>query len=172
MVHSKFNRFICLDDNTTCRLFHGQHISTFDANQDFQWAFPKGTFNKVPSSPNLVVYNGFGDFNFTAERLAFIDGDQDVWNGLCYHSPLAPARKQTLNSQPELLITGAGHHWDSAGILDVEAEPQFIREAHLWEIRTVKKWLREFDSWKSSKKALKGRPLNIPLKGALSLRGI
>ncbi|TRX91921.1 hypothetical protein FHL15_007240 [Xylaria flabelliformis] len=119
------------------------------------WAFPEGKYNKVPPSPNLDVYNSFGDFNFTADRLAFIDGDQDVWNGLCYHSPLAPARRQTSDLHPELFITGAGHHWDSSGILDVEAEPQFIREAHLWEIRTVKKWLREFHSWKPTRKVPK-----------------
>ncbi|GAW24549.1 hypothetical protein ANO14919_141360 [Xylariales sp. No.14919] len=125
-----------------------------DASYEQQWctwAFPKGAYNRVPSSPNLDVYNSFGDFNFTADRLAFIDGDQDVWNGLCYHSPLALTRRQTSDLHPELLVTGAGHHWDSYGILDVESEPQFIREAHLWEIRTVKKWLREFDSWKSRK---------------------
>ncbi|KAI0195081.1 peptidase S28 [Xylaria flabelliformis] len=126
------------------------------------WAFPEGKYNKVPSSPNLDVYNSFGDFNFTADRLAFIDGDQDVWNGLCYHSPLAPARRQTSDLHPELFITGAGHHWDSSGILNVEAEPQFIREAHLWEIRTVKKWLREFHSWKPTRKAPKvKRSLNF-----------
>ncbi|KAJ8119937.1 hypothetical protein ONZ43_g3225 [Nemania bipapillata] len=107
-----------------------------------QWAFPKGKYNKVPASPDLNVYNSFGDFNFSANRLAFVDGDQDVWNGLCYHSPLAPARRQTSDLHPELFITGSGHHWDSYGILNVDAEPQFIREAHLWEIRTVKQWLQ------------------------------
>ena len=36
----------------------------------------------------------------------------------------------------------------SYGILDVAAEPQFIRETHYWEIRTVQRWLREFKQWK------------------------
>ncbi|KAI3336489.1 peptidase S28 [Xylariaceae sp. AK1471] len=147
-------------------------VDTSYEQQWCTWAFPRGKYNKVPSSPDIDLYNSFGGFNFTAERLAFIDGDQDVWNGLCYHSPLAPARNLTLNSQPELLITGSGHHWDSSGILNVEAEPQFIREAHLWEIRTVKKWLRDFDSWKSPKKALRREPLHNPLKGVRSLDGI
>ncbi|KAI0535231.1 extracelular serine carboxypeptidase-like protein [Xylaria digitata] len=126
-------------------------IDTSYEQQWCKWAFPKGEYNKIPSSPNLDVYNSFGSFNFTAERLAFIDGDQDVWNGLCYHSPMAPARRQTSDLRPELLITGAGHHWDSSGILNVEAEPQFIQEAHLWEVRTVKKWLRDFGTWKPGK---------------------
>ncbi|KAH8167179.1 hypothetical protein CIB48_g1093 [Xylaria polymorpha] len=130
-------------------------VDTSYEQQWCTWAFPKGEYNKIPRSPDLAFYNSFGDFNFTADRLAFIDGDQDVWNGLCYHSPLAPARRQTSDLHPELFITGAGHHWDSSGILNVEAEPQFIREAHLWEIRTVKLWLREFDSWKSRRKALR-----------------
>ncbi|KAJ2990867.1 hypothetical protein NUW58_g2743 [Xylaria curta] len=125
-------------------------IDTSYEQQWCTWAFPEGKYNKIPPSPDLDLYNGFGDLNFTADRLAFIDGDQDVWNGLCYHSPLAPLRRQTSDLHPELFITGAGHHWDSYGILNVETEPQFIREAHLWEIRTVKKWLREFGSWKHS----------------------
>lgn len=127
-------------------------VDTSYEQQWCKWAFPAGKYNRIPSSPNLSAYKTFGDFRLSADRLAFIDGDQDVWNGLCYHSPLAPARTETSDLRPELLITGAGHHWDSTGILNVEAEPQFIREAHLWEIRTVKKWLKEFDSWKASKR--------------------
>ncbi|KAI1374948.1 peptidase S28 [Hypoxylon crocopeplum] len=117
-----------------------------------RWAFPPGRHNKIPSSPDIGAYNDFGAFNLRADRLAFIDGDQDVWNDLCYHSNFAPPRTVSTDLQPELLITGAGHHWDSSGILDVEAEPQFIREAHKWQIKTVKKWLKDFDAWKKSKK--------------------
>ncbi|KAI0402622.1 extracelular serine carboxypeptidase-like protein [Xylaria palmicola] len=135
---------------------HSLHLTSPPINHDNagtdtndpQWAFPEGKYNKIPASPDLGLYTSFGDFNFTADRLAFIDGDQDVWNGLCYHSPQAPARRQTSDLHPELFITGAGHHWDSYGIQDVDGEPQFIREAHQWEIRTVKKWLRAFDAWK------------------------
>ncbi|KAI1337974.1 serine carboxypeptidase S28-domain-containing protein [Xylariaceae sp. FL0016] len=128
-------------------------IDTSYEQQWCTWAFPDGEYNKIPSSPDIDTYNSFGGFNFSADRLAFIDGDQDVWNGLCYHSDLAPPRQQTSDLHPEMFITGAGHHWDSYGILDVDAEPQFIREAHYWEIRTVKKWLRDFSSWKPEKKA-------------------
>ncbi|KAI1073846.1 serine carboxypeptidase S28-domain-containing protein [Whalleya microplaca] len=128
-------------------------VDTSYEQQWCTWAFPDGKYNSVPSSPDLEVYRSFGGFNFTADRLAFIDGDQDVWNDLCYHSNFAPPRTESSDLHPELLITGAGHHWDSSGILDVEAEPQFIREAHKWEIRTVKKWLRDFDTWKRSKRA-------------------
>lgn len=114
------------------------------------WGFPPGQHNSIPPSPELWRYNAFGGYNVTAPRLAHIDGDQDVWLDLCYHSNLAPKRfsvdpvEESLH--PQLLIAGAGHHWDSAGILDVEAEPQFIRNAHLWEIRTVKKWLEQCKS--------------------------
>ncbi|KAK0848206.1 hypothetical protein LTR03_005889 [Friedmanniomyces endolithicus] len=45
---------------------------------------------------------------------------------------------------PQLLIAGAGHHWESYGIRNVSAEPQFIRNAHLWEIRIVEDWLKEW----------------------------
>lgn len=64
----------------------------------------------------------------------------DVWLDLCYHSHLAPLRTSS-DLHPELLLAGAGHHWDSYGILNVSAEPLFIQQAHLWEIRTVQKWL-------------------------------
>ena len=114
-----------------------------------EWAFPKGQFNSIPDTPELDHYNQYGDLNFTADRLAFIDGNTDVWLDVCYHSNDAPARYST-DLNPEYLIAGAGHHWDSYGILDVAAEPQFIEQAHLWEIRTVRKWLRDFTSWKSN----------------------
>jgi hypothetical protein len=64
----------------------------------------------------------------------------DVWLDLCFHSDQAPPRVSS-DLHPELLIPGAGHHWDSYGILNISAEPQYIQQAHLWEIRTVKKWL-------------------------------
>ena len=113
-----------------------------------EWAFPDGTYNSIPSTPNLSYYNNYGDFNISADRLALIDGNTDVWLDVCYHSNDAPPRYSS-DLHPEYLIAGAGHHWDSYGILDVQAEPQFIEQAHLWEIRTVLKWLRDFKSWKS-----------------------
>lgn len=116
------------------------------------WAFPAGTHNKIPSTPDLDAYNKFGGNSVIADRLAHIDGEQDVWLPLCYHADSAPKRF-TRNAtdaylHPQLLITGGGHHWDSYGILDVEAEPSFIREAHHWEIRVVKKWIEMFDDQK------------------------
>ncbi|KAI0129489.1 extracelular serine carboxypeptidase-like protein [Xylariales sp. AK1849] len=122
-------------------------VDTSYEQQWCTWAFPDGEYNKIPSSPDVDGYNAFGGYNFEADRLAFIDGDQDVWLDLCYHSNFAPARTESTDLHPQYLITGAGHHWDSYGILDVEAEPQFIREAHKWEIRTVKKWLKDFGNW-------------------------
>ena len=112
-----------------------------------RWAFPPGKYNTIPSTPDLTYYNRYGDFNISADRLALIDGNIDPWLDVCYHSNDAPPRYST-DLHPEYLIAGAGHHWDSYGILDVEAEPQFIQQAHLWEIRTVRKWLRDFSSWK------------------------
>lgn len=111
------------------------------------WAFPPGKYNSIPSTPNLSYWNKYGGYSVTARGLAHVDGDQDVWLDLCYHSNDAPLRQST-DSEPELLITGSGHHWDSYGILDVEGEPQFIREAHKWEIRIVQRWLQNFSSWK------------------------
>jgi hypothetical protein len=111
------------------------------------WAFPPGEFNSIPSTPDLSWYNRYGGFDFKADRLALIDGDQDVWLDVCYHSNLAPSPRYSDvdGNQVEHLITGGGHHWDSYGIKNVEAEPQFIRDAHLWEIRTVKRWLKQWE---------------------------
>ncbi|KPI34765.1 putative serine protease K12H4.7 [Cyphellophora attinorum] len=105
---------------------------------------------------NLTHYNKYGDLNITGERLAFIDGSSDVWLDVCYHSTLTntsanrvanPNSNATAASEVEAyLINGGGHHWDSYGILDVDAEPDFIMQAHLWEIKVVKKWLDAFTS--------------------------
>lgn len=111
------------------------------------WAFPNGKYNQIPSTPNLNAFNKYGSFNISADRLAFIDGGVDVWLDLCYHSNFAPLRTSS-DLHPEYLIAGGGHHWDSAGILDVAAEPIYIQQAHLWEIKTVQKWLRTFPDWK------------------------
>ena len=78
-----------------------------------------------------------------------MDGSADVWKDLTYHSDLAPPRYWS-KDHPEYLINGAGHIWDIWSEDDLATEPQYIREAHLFEIRTVTKWLDGFKSWNSS----------------------
>lgn len=111
------------------------------------WAFPAGKHNKIPSTPQLSEYNKYGGYNIQADRLALIDGSTDVWLDLCYHSELAPKPRISSDLHPSYLIAGGGHHWDSYGIKNVTAEPAYIREAHLWEIRTVRRFV---DMWKKS----------------------
>ncbi|KAF2725215.1 extracelular serine carboxypeptidase [Polychaeton citri CBS 116435] len=111
------------------------------------WAFPRGKLSSIPESPNIGLIERYGGYTVKADRLAFIDGDQDVWNDLCYHSEFAPKRHQDVEGlHPELLITGGGHHWDSYSLTysNLANEPQFIRAAHDWEIRTVKRWLQDW----------------------------
>jgi len=110
------------------------------------WAYPPGKHNKIPSSPNLHEFSKYGGFDLTADRLAFIDGDIDPWLDLTVHSHSAP-QKASSDLHPQYLIAGAGHHWDSYGIKNISAEPLFIQQAHLWEIRTVQKWLKTFKNW-------------------------
>ena len=114
------------------------------------WAFPPGKYNKIPSSPDLNMINKYGGYNVSQVRLAHIDGDNDVWLDICYHSNDAPLRYTpsytNAYAYPQLLINGAGHHWDSnglGGLKNVSLEPQFIQNAHLWEIRIVQQWMRE-----------------------------
>lgn len=109
-------------------------------------AFPPGAYNSIPPLPDVDGWNAYGGYGFEADRLAFVDGAQDPWLDGCYHSDLAP-RRYSSDLHPSYLILDGGHHWDSYGIQDLPAEPQFVREAHYWEIRTVKKWLRDFSSW-------------------------
>lgn len=112
------------------------------------WAFPPGETNSIPATPDLTTYSRYGDFNLSAPRLALIDGGVDVWKDLCYHSSHAPMRY----GPNQYLIAGGGHHWDSYGILDIDAEPDYIKAAHQWEIRMVKIWLAEFESYQAQKK--------------------
>ena len=114
------------------------------------WAFGDG----VPSNgPNTTHYEQYGGYNISAPRLAFIDGAADVWNELCYHGTNATAAHNNLRyGDNQLLITGAGHHWDSYGILNISAEPDQIRAAHEWEIRQVNNWLQEWDQMHGSMK--------------------
>lgn len=114
-------------------------------------AFPPGKYNAIPPSPlTETLWNAYGGYELQADRLAFIDGEHDPWLDGCYHANTAPAAEQVRYSSdlhPEYLIVNGGHHWDSYGQLDIPGEPQFIRETHYWQIRTVNKWLREFGNW-------------------------
>ena len=107
------------------------------------WSFPPGTFNAIPSTPNLQETLKYGGF-VEAPRLALIDGAVDVWVDLCYHSHLSGKTRISSDLHPSYLIAGGGHHWDSTGIKNITAEPDYIREAHLWEIRLVKRWVEEW----------------------------
>lgn len=40
------------------------------------WAFPAGQFNSIPSSPDTSQWNKYGGYNFSADRLAFVDGSK------------------------------------------------------------------------------------------------
>ena len=114
------------------------------------WAFPPGEHNSIPATPDLERVNKYGGLNVSAERLAKVDGNIDPWLDICYHSNLALER-QSLSLEeealyPQLLIAGAGHHWDSyalGSLAKMAQEPQFIRMAHEWEIRTVRRWIHE-----------------------------
>lgn len=119
-----------------------------------EWAFKKGRRNSIPPEPDVHTINKYGDFNISAERLALIDGEQDVWRDVCYHSRQVPnPRYSSLDGlHPEHLIAGAGHHWDSYGILNISAEPQFIQNAHLWELRVVERWLEQWKGMSTANK--------------------
>ena len=71
-------------------------------------------------------------------------------NDLDFHSTNAPPRYSPNlveeNLHPQLLIAGSGHHWDSyalGSVKNISLEPMFIQNAHLWEIRTVQRWIED-----------------------------
>ncbi|KAJ6207521.1 hypothetical protein PSV09DRAFT_18077 [Bipolaris maydis] len=64
-------------------------------------------------------------------------------NTRSYRSTLTDEIRISSDDYPSYLIMDAGHVWDGRGIRDVVKEPQFIREAHLWEIRIVGRFFLE-----------------------------
>lgn len=87
----------------------------------------------------------------TADRVLFIDGNIDPWFDLTYHSKLAPGRMPHDGLHPEYIINGGGHGWDFAIREDLSTEPQYMKDAHLFELGTVGRWLKEFPAWKAAK---------------------
>lgn len=138
--------YIAARQNTSHPSLISRVLTTKYTQQWCTWAFPPGEHNSIPSTPDLEAYNKYGGYSVEADRLAHIDGDQDVWLSLCYHSKDAPQRftrsEEGSYLRPQLSIAGAGHHWDSYG---ASVEPQFIREAHRWEVRVARRWLRDFN---------------------------
>lgn len=141
--------YIAARQNTSHPSLISRVLKTDYTQQWCNWAFPPGQHNSIPSTPDLEAYNKYGGYSVESDRLAHIDGDQDVWLSLCYHSKDAGERFTSTVEEaylsPQLLIAGAGHHWDSYG---ADEEPQFIREAHRWEVRVVKRWLKDFEEGK------------------------
>lgn len=126
------------------RVLNGTYMQTW-CNQ----SFPPGQHSSIPPQPDVNVINRYGGLNIAAPNLALIDGEADVWVDLTYHSHDNPGIRISSDENPSYLIAGAGHHWDSSprtGVKSVEDEPDYIREAHLWEIRTVKRWLQKWNS--------------------------
>ncbi|KAF7889016.1 hypothetical protein EAF00_009316 [Botryotinia globosa] len=108
------------------------------------------SFN-ITTPPAVENINKYGGFNLTYPRLAYIDGEQDVWRPATPHaSPFnttAHNRTSTIE-QPFILIEGAVHHWDENGLLANETTkslpPKTIKKVQSQEITFVKKWMEEW----------------------------
>ncbi|QRV75051.1 Serine carboxypeptidase S28 [Ceratobasidium sp. AG-Ba] len=111
-------------------------------------AFPPGEHFSVPAWPNVSVVNELGDYGLAADRLAFIDGDEDPWLPATPHSPHAEARPDTL-VRPFKLIRGGVHHHDENGVEPHADEPAHIQAIHREETEFVRAWL-EADAHLSS----------------------
>ncbi|CCO28924.1 putative MFS-type transporter C1683,03c [Rhizoctonia solani AG-1 IB] len=104
-------------------------------------AFPPGEHISVPEWPNVTVVNALGDYGLAADRLAFIDGDEDPWLPATPHSPHAPERADTILRPFKLIRTGVHHH-DENGVEPHSEEPAHIQAIHIQEIEFVKAWLK------------------------------
>ncbi|KEP49622.1 serine carboxypeptidase S28 [Rhizoctonia solani 123E] len=104
-------------------------------------AFPPGTHIVVPEWPNVTVVNALGDYGLAADRLAFIDGDEDPWLPATPHSPHAPERDDTTARPFKLIRTGVHHH-DQNGVEPHSKEPGQIQAIHRQEIEFVGAWLK------------------------------
>ncbi|KAG9098271.1 hypothetical protein FS749_004258 [Ceratobasidium sp. UAMH 11750] len=103
-------------------------------------AFPAGAHFSVPAWPNVSVVNSLGDYGLAADRLAFIDGDEDPWLPATPHSPHAEGRGDTLVRPFKLIRTGVHHH-DENGVEPHWAEPEHIQAIHREETEFVRAWL-------------------------------
>ncbi|KAF8754379.1 Peptidase S28 [Rhizoctonia solani] len=104
-------------------------------------AFPPGEHISVPDWPNVTAVNALGDYGLSADRLAFIDGDEDPWLPATPHSPHAPERADTVLRPFKLIRTGVHHH-DENGVEPHSEEPAHIQAIHRQEIEFVKAWLK------------------------------
>ncbi|KAF1964760.1 hypothetical protein BU23DRAFT_491637 [Bimuria novae-zelandiae CBS 107.79] len=121
------------------RTLNGSYMQSW-CNQAFP---PSSSLNhSIPAHPDTTELIKYGGYTFEAPKLAFIDGEADVWVGLTVHGGSG-----VMVSEAKYLIPGGGHHWDSSprtGVGSVEEEPDLIREAHGWEVRTVRRWVEGF----------------------------
>lgn len=121
------------------------------------WAFPPGKYNKIPATPDLERYNVYGGSNISADRLALVGGEQDVFRDVGFFA-VDQGERYSLTVEdaylhPQMLIESGGHVWDfvalnEGDVWEKDKEPQFIREVHLWELRVMGKWM---EMWKERK---------------------
>ncbi|KAH8829049.1 extracelular serine carboxypeptidase-like protein [Flagelloscypha sp. PMI_526] len=116
------------------------------------WSFLPGQYNTIfsPDGPRSDRWNKFGGLALEADRLMQVDGSWDPWEYLCEHSPENPHPRKSTPLKPTYEIPGAGHVWDSRGLLDISLEPQFIQDVHYFELAAVKVWLDNFEEWHKS----------------------
>ncbi|KAG6818369.1 hypothetical protein H0H93_005520 [Arthromyces matolae] len=107
-------------------------------------AYPPGKYFTVPKLPNITAVNDLGDFDLAADRLAFIDGEQDPWRPDTPHSQFYANDRPDTILRPFKLIPGAVHHWDEWGLADPKAEPPEIQQIHEEMVGFVNSWLEDF----------------------------
>ncbi|GAA94724.1 uncharacterized protein L969DRAFT_17518 [Mixia osmundae IAM 14324] len=111
-------------------------------------SFPPGKINSIPEKADVSRWNKYGDYELSADRLAFISGARDPWRGLCVQSETAPPRPNTL-LRPSILMPHGIHCWDyRSNSDDYHEEPAELQTTHEQIITAVRSWMRDFKEWK------------------------
>lgn len=103
----------------------------------------------IVDRPRVEVINRRGMFDIAADRLGFVDGEDDPWRPAGPHCDCQPDRISSLD-RPWILIKDGVHHWDENGRLDNDTEPNVpppaVDSAQRYLVSAVKKWhFGEFD---------------------------
>lgn len=113
-------------------------------NLDYLTNVCREAFN-ISTPPDVDRINRYGDVNFSYPRLAFVDGEKDVWRQATPHSDGVPYRNSTI-AEPFILIPGAYHHADENGVFPNETRPGFppteIVSAQQLEVAAVRGWFK------------------------------
>ncbi|KAH8829048.1 extracelular serine carboxypeptidase [Flagelloscypha sp. PMI_526] len=104
--------------------------------------WPVQHYHFSQADPNWIDGTNSAGLALEADRLMQVDAASTLQRTL--------TQGNRLPLKPTYEIPGAGHVWDSRGLLDISLEPKFIQDVHYFELAAVKGWLDNFEEWRKS----------------------